>query len=462
MGAKFLEAFGAAFKHKPPKPRMAQPLELCRFNTAVLGENETRSPKGGFSGKGGGWRTMKWFPERDGYSAEVFFNYNLEENLGEFSEKDPDYREDLLTVLAMAVRDGPWPYRTPQSDPNLTDTGPRMGKGRLLSKKPVGFMFGPDAKFVLYASKLANGPTALYALRPEDRDEPLEIARVEKRMDGYSCADANLSHVFVRELLPQSQAYISSNDPVQLWWVDREKKETRQLRGPWDATKTDLGNAPISPDGRYIAIGELKAHADSKRYWTLNLFDTQTDQVKSIDIPREDVRQIGWTGSGKDLRVVFEKGRRPPSGVIGIKTKIEFFTADCASGKYQPVDITSLRIDQPGRRYSPDGKLVAETRDKDKLIITDLATRESRTFRFHEDDLHFVGDDCFEWAGSCYLLLRLNKISFLDVKTLKMNYPLPKGEDGLSYIFSTDFKWALWRSNEGELFLAPVVLPEEQ
>ena len=69
---------------------------------------------------GEGWTATKLFPKEHGLEAEVFFNYNLQSREGEFSEKDPDYRQDLIAILETALRDGPRPDRTPDTDPNLT------------------------------------------------------------------------------------------------------------------------------------------------------------------------------------------------------------------------------------------------------------------------------------------------------------------------------------------------------
>jgi anaerobic selenocysteine-containing dehydrogenase len=84
-----------------------------------------------------GW----WFPEMDGTTAEVFFNYNQYDGRGEFSEKDPGYRKDLVSLLAIFLRDGVPPPRTPASDPNLTDKGPHFESFSDLSKQVrfIGF-----------------------------------------------------------------------------------------------------------------------------------------------------------------------------------------------------------------------------------------------------------------------------------------------------------------------------------
>ena len=88
-GARFAELFSKAFSGKLPIPvKQANVPVPLSINTAILGQNMNRERGGGFSAAAGGWTGTKWFPEHDGLSGEVFFNYNLAERQGEFSEKD--------------------------------------------------------------------------------------------------------------------------------------------------------------------------------------------------------------------------------------------------------------------------------------------------------------------------------------------------------------------------------------
>ena len=145
-GARFVELFGKVFSGKlpPPVQRVHVPAPLA-IKTAILGQNMDRESKGGFSGEAGEWMATKWFPEHDGHAGEVYFNYNLAQRQGEFSEKDADYADDLVALFASAFRDGPRPERTPENDPNLTRTGPRIGPPRkLLSRLSSHYSFSPQ------------------------------------------------------------------------------------------------------------------------------------------------------------------------------------------------------------------------------------------------------------------------------------------------------------------------------
>jgi hypothetical protein len=101
-GARFLARFGAAFKTAPPPPRRATPLQATPFSIAVLGTS-MKPIRGGSET----WSATKWFLQDEDLEAEVFFNYDLDGKVGEFSEKDEDYRTALLATLAIHLRDGP-------------------------------------------------------------------------------------------------------------------------------------------------------------------------------------------------------------------------------------------------------------------------------------------------------------------------------------------------------------------
>ena len=176
-GARFVELFSKAFSGKLPTPvnqaHVPKPLSI---NTAILGYNMDRERAGGFSGTAGGWTASKWFPEHDGLSGEVFFNFNLAKRQGEFSEKDAEYADDLAAIFASALRDGPRPERTPDNDPNLTRTGPTIGKPRkLLSRLAAHYSFSPNSRFAVYQDR--STISALPIDQPDGK--PHEIIRFD-------------------------------------------------------------------------------------------------------------------------------------------------------------------------------------------------------------------------------------------------------------------------------------------
>ena len=115
-------------------------------------------------------------PEQDGRSGEVYFNYNLGKRQGELSEKDAEYADDLVAVFASALRDGPRPERTPESDPNLSRSGPAIGRPRkLLPRLAARYSFSPEGRFSVYQ----DGST-IFALPTDQPDgKPFEVVRLD-------------------------------------------------------------------------------------------------------------------------------------------------------------------------------------------------------------------------------------------------------------------------------------------
>jgi len=96
----FLSRVAAALEGK--KVARAARVDRVDFDLAVLGTDLRRGANGdGFSGKGGGWTATKLF--LDGGNAEVYLNFNPGTGEAELSQKDADYGEDVLRILASVL-----------------------------------------------------------------------------------------------------------------------------------------------------------------------------------------------------------------------------------------------------------------------------------------------------------------------------------------------------------------------
>jgi hypothetical protein len=449
-GERFLDVFGKAFHQESPRAKSPQPLRPWKFGTAILATNMRHAPNGGLQGTGGDWQATKWFPEWEGQTAEVFFNYDLKGRKGEFSEKDPDYRQDLLAILAGALRDGPRPERTPQTDPNLTEAGPHISEPVLVCKNAAQFMFSPGGKKVVYTVGDWDEPSVIYAVAPEAPNDTVELARLEKIAQSVKCLDSDALRLLVIERTPKEPRSWSSDDPERLWWIDRAKNQRQALQGPWGDRMLWLADNAASPDARYVVIRSLKPGPGKGNHSILHVLDRQSDKVQSIEIPDKSLDHVGWSGEGAGLRVVFAYG-----GQWDNKEKRRYFEADPVTGAYALMDPQPAADDQ-ARPKSPDGTMVAELERKKKLVVTELKSGKRQEFAFHEDDLRYVREGCFEWVSPHYLRLHWLRLAFLDVRTMKMNYATAKSEEGSGYIFSPDFRWALWQRPDQGLFLGRV------
>lgn len=457
-GARFVELFSKSFAGKTPihvnRAHVPGPLSI---NTAILGDHLDRENKGGFSGELGGWTATKWFPEHDGFSGEVFFNYNLASQQGEFSEKDADYADDLVAIFASAFRDGPRPERTPENDPNLTSIRPVIAKPRkLLPRLAAHESFSPKGRFAVYQDRATT-----FALPLDQPDpQPFEVVRFDHSPWALHVLDDNLN-LLVQEGIPDFPGGRSSADPMRIWWVGDKGKEKKLLRGPEKGL--DLAEEPVSPDHRYVAFHNWRDNAGKQgRTKLLYILDRESGQTRGFELQGKDLSLIGWKQSETGLLGVTVTNRWQFGGN---KEASELYLADPTTGKLErqaQVDARS-EIDD---LLSPDGKHRARV-GKDDLIVTDMESGSQRRFIFHEDDRRFIGPECIEWASPRYLKFNGPRLALIDVTTLKMCFPSSVDSANFgshSYKFSSDLRWVLYQGekSDGEgLFLAPVEMPKE-
>jgi hypothetical protein len=456
-GAKFVELFSKSFPGQMPttckRPHVPGPLFI---NTAILGENLKRGPKGGFNGEGGGWTATKWFPEHDGRSAEVFFNYNLDKRQGEFSEKDADYADDLLAIFASALRDGPRPERTPENDPNLTRTGPTIGQSRkLLPDRAAHYSFSPNGQFAVYQDK-----TSISALPIDVPDgKVFEIARFDYSPWEMKVLNDDLD-VLVQEGVPGEPGVKSSADAMRIWWVDGKSKAKRLLRKPEKGI--NLAEAPVSPDHRYIALDQWRDNPGGKgRTKLLHILVREDGTAKIIESSGKELSVVGWKKTETGFRALAVTNRWQ----FDNKEPSELYLADPSTGKLERQEQVDARS-EIDNRLSPDEKHRVRV-GKDELILPDVADGKQRKFVFHEDDRRFVGEECIEWVSPRYLKFNGQRLALIDVTTMKMCFPVSADATKFgssTYKFSSDFRWVMYQGEgiDGEgLFLAPVELPKE-
>ncbi len=447
----FRKAFSGKLPASKNQPHVPKPLSI---NTAVLGYNMDRGRDGGFSGTAGGWTATKWFPEHDGQSGEVFFNYDLVKRQGEFNEKDADYADDLVAIFASALRDGPRPERTPDNDPNITRSGPTIGKPRkLLTRLAPHYSFSPKGRFAVYQDR-----STIRELPLDQPDgKPYEIIRFDHSPWEVRVVDDDLD-LIVQEGIPERPGVESSSDPMRIWWVDGKTKEKKLLQGP--EKDLNLAEVPVSPDHRYVALYQSKSNPAGKggiRF--LQILDRESGEVKVCDSQDKYLNLIGWIETQSGLRVIAITNRWQ----FDNKEPSELYLVDPTTGTVElqsNVD-ARLEIDNP---LSPDGTHRVRV-GKDELIVTDLGDGKHRLFVFHEDDRRYVGPESIEWVTPRYLKFNGPRLALIDVTSMKMCFPV--STDGMrlgayTYKFSPDFHWVLFQgeASDGEgLFLAPVVPP---
>jgi hypothetical protein len=457
VGGRFVEIFSKAFAGKLPKTvKQAYAPRPLLINTAILGRNMRREKQGGYSGEQGEWTATKWFPEFDGQSSEIYFNYNIAQREGEFSEKDPEYADDLVAIFASAMRDGPRPERTPENDPNVTRLAPTIGKSRrILSRTAAHQCFSPKSRFAVYE----NG-TAIFAL-PLDEPEgkPFEIVHFDCSPWTLLVLDDDLT-LLVQEGVPESADTRSSADPMRIWWVDGKSGHKTLLKGP--EKNLNVEDKPVSPNQRYVVLSQWQGDPRNVgRSKSLHILDRQSGKSVICTLTTKDLSVIGWKNTASGLRLVtvtnrwkFEKNQPSKSYLV-----------DPATGKLEPQENVDgqFEIDNP---VSPDGKYRVHVETKE-LIVTEQGTGKQRRFDFHEDDLRFVGPECIEWVSPRYLKFNGSRLALIDTMTMKMCFP--NSADGMklgsySCKFSSDLRWVLYQGerSDGEgIFLATVEMPKQ-
>jgi len=101
--AMLLEDLKRILEAKQPVKNASKIPELA-FDAVVLGQKQSRLPSGSYSNNPpGDWTVTKIFLPKGGDEGEVFFNFNPVLGKAEFSIKDSDYGDYVLTELAKVL-----------------------------------------------------------------------------------------------------------------------------------------------------------------------------------------------------------------------------------------------------------------------------------------------------------------------------------------------------------------------
>lgn len=98
--ARFFEELAKAIAANAPSASNAK-LDTLPFGMAFLGAATARLPGGGFGRGPGDWYPTKLFLGEE--AAEVYFNFNLISGEAEFSMKDSDYGNTVLSELSKVI-----------------------------------------------------------------------------------------------------------------------------------------------------------------------------------------------------------------------------------------------------------------------------------------------------------------------------------------------------------------------
>lgn len=404
-GAAWVSAFSKVFGGKtiaPTKPGNLRPFD---FAIAALGRGE-RDAHGAFTGDDGPWLATKWFPHHHdlGTEPEVFFNYDLAARRGEFSEKDPEYADELAEVFSYVLRDGEPPPRTPENDSTLTTLGPTFENERSVSKGRVR-SFDVSAQSLVFVEE--SGATSTLKRFVFESGSIKELMRTDEHFDRVMCQG---QRCLVRVTKPQEPNVFSSNDPARLVLIE----EDRQMAVP---TGAHTGFGSLSPDGRYLAIEQWRRRAQGPgQYQVVLLADRQTQTTKELSEGERSWRIVGWEQRGAQTIAQIENGfsfepNRQPYD-LDVATFVRTRATRALQGDLDPKSA-----------LSPDGVLRREI-NNGVVTITNVRTGKSRTLALHPNDARHSTNESVGWLDSNTLSLIGSRFPLLDATSLKVSLPL--------------------------------------
>ncbi len=380
--------------------------------------------------------------------AEVFFNFSTKGMRAKFSEKDEEYREDLIQQLVVGLRDGPLPERTLENDQSLTTVGPTVSGWAKVASSNETCQFTHDSHTLIITRTEPERSSQLFVTSTAELTKRTLLTEFEGSVlvQEYVPA-AQGTTMLVTEMLHQKAKTISSLDPQRLWLVDGMGKH--ELSGPPGVTNWFASKRCLSPDARFVTLGSWETRLNQKRARVIHLADLQTGKWRKIALPATLLELVGWFGE-KPTGLVLA-GRGVKRNEVRKAYSLEPITAQLTPLDEIPREFT------PARNFSPDGKRFIEVIGKERFVITDATTDRQREFTFHPYDRRNVFPDSVHWGDNRYLVFQSARSSLIDADTLKMNYPTAK-ESGIDSVeFSPDFKLALGLKSDGH-YLGSVVL----
>ena len=382
-GAAFLEAVAGWLQQTPPPPGRAGDLGPFPLRYSRLGAGE-------------GWEASKLFLEKGPRKTELFFNLSADGRRAKLVEKDPDYREDLLALLTVALRDGSTPRRAPENDPLVASGEPLFGLFQPLARGNRLRSVVPFEGGFLAAHETKQGGRHLseVLLWHHPKEAPRQVATSQGVFDGILPVPGGKQCVLV-VAYPRSDFALARNDPAELVVLDLGDGSIAKM-----VDVSALGfNGVVAPDGRQVAIAQAKV---------TQVYDLTSRKLVASTTPALDLAPVRWNADGLVLQ------------------QLDFGPGKTAT-RYQWQPGQGEPREAPGPLTSPDGRYKLEATKEGLSINGPGGSRQVTATRPEEveafDPLH--PDDDPRWLGSQHLLVTLDEPMALDLATGKLHYLFP-------------------------------------
>ena len=433
-GTRLTTDFGNWFHLDLPPILHPTDLEPLSVSTAVFGHNldEHLTP-----GSSGPWTAENWFFGSPRENAQIYFNYDLNELVGAFSEPENPHQDTLLLdFVADGLRDGPRHTRTAATDPNLTDQGPRI-----FNPQGVGLSQNSDFHFIASTDSVLLTPsagTSIFTLQLGKANSGKTIVKFDRPISGLWGTDANAERLVFSD-------HRNNNNPEgasRIWYIDRTvtPAQRQQIKGPWGDSPFPFPEHTVSPDARFIALRFRRVTAGLRENNATAFYDIAKSRTVTLQPKDSAAAVLGWAGEGDDIRAVLCDKPNFTNDDSCHFWSASPITGECASLTADAVPFQCLPD------TSPDGMHRYVLHGKDYIDIYDKGVTEPRRFQIHEDDWHFAVPENFGWANSRYIVFYARQIMLLDTQNMKLSYANLPVRGIRSIHMNEDSKWVVMRS----------------
>jgi hypothetical protein len=286
QGEKFVAAVAKWLKVKLPAGR-AGTLEPFPLSFVRLGDDDQ-------------WQANKLFFEVGSQYAEVYLNVATDGSVAKLSEKDEEYRKDLVALLARALRDGSPPRRTPENDATLASAQPLYGEPRAVPGSDY-VTTGAWVKSSYVAARESLGRSTVLVWS-DLAAMPRELATLDGKVAGISPSPSG-DRVALSVVHPKMRGSWSTDDPGSIYVVALASGEPHELVKTSDEFHF-YGGSPVvwSPDETQVALDGSPTTGKPPRPLATRVFDARSGAQVAVTDGKLGAAPVSWSADGLLLR----------------------------------------------------------------------------------------------------------------------------------------------------------------